>query len=269
MAYWIEGEKNPETIVFVHGFNSSHLTWELILPELTKKYRAVIYDQPGHGDSPAEGKDYSPKKMAARLKALFDALKIEKAHLVGHSMGGRTSVEFAATYPERVLSLSVADMHLLPIPQAKEQLPELFEKFDKVSAGLPNEFSNMEEATKALSVFYSASEIQFIVASLRKKVGGGLRLGSRPEVTNLYLAVGLSEDMTEQLKKIHVPFSFFAGDPSEESTVLKGVGVDHIRLHRPEVPVRIIKGSGHSVQRTALFAQELEEFIRRYSSPHL
>lgn len=100
-------------VVMVHGLAANLAFWRLkIVPYLAAQYRITAYDLRGHGRSamPAEG--YSPSNMAEDLKGVLDAGGIESAHLVGHSFGGAVIMEFAARYPERVLTLTLADATL-------------------------------------------------------------------------------------------------------------------------------------------------------------
>lgn len=263
IAHWVHGKENKETVVLIHGFISSHATWNTLVGELSKKYRVLVYDQPGHGLSPADGEDYSPRQMARRLKHLLDHLNIEKSHVVGHSMGGRTAMKFAALYPEMVTSLVIEDMNFLSDPQLKKQLPEIRAKYPKVREAIPNTFPSQETAVKALSAFYSRQEIYFILASAKLGQDGSVQLGNRPEVTNLYLAEGLALDMTEELESIAAPMAFFAADPQNETAVLKGEGLEHVRSTRPDALVRVFSGSDHTIHDRADYAEALSSFLSR------
>lgn len=100
------GEGHP--IIMLHGTGPGATGWSNFsqnLQDLAKKYRVILMDAVGWGKSdpmpPAEGGLDSPAAVES-LKALLDALGIEKAALVGNSMGGATTLRFCAAYPERV-----------------------------------------------------------------------------------------------------------------------------------------------------------------------
>lgn len=92
-----------EPVVFIHGFSLDHRMWQGQM-EFAKQYRVVRYDVRGHGRSVAEP-PWTAGDQVADLLALLDHLKIQRAHLVGLSMGGGIAVNFALAHPERVKSL--------------------------------------------------------------------------------------------------------------------------------------------------------------------
>ena len=61
LVYHVYGEQNAETIVLLHGLDSSYVTWDSVVERLSKKYRLVVYDLRGHGKSVARGDDYRPR----------------------------------------------------------------------------------------------------------------------------------------------------------------------------------------------------------------
>ena len=113
-----------EDVVMVHGLAANLAFWRLkIVPHLAAQYRITAYDLRGHGRSAMPAKGYSPSNMAEDLKGVLDAGGIEAAHLVGHSFGGAVVMEFAARYPERVLTLTLADatiFSLQPLDQNRD-----------------------------------------------------------------------------------------------------------------------------------------------------
>lgn len=97
------GPKEAPALIMLHGFGSSLHTWEPWAEALGDRYRVVRFDIPGTGLSgPDPTGDYSDARTLAVLRALVDTLSIERATLVGNSMGGRFAWRFAAAYPERV-----------------------------------------------------------------------------------------------------------------------------------------------------------------------
>ena len=96
-------------ILLVHGIGSSADTWQPVFDLLVEHGAAVIaVDLPGHGESSKERGDYSLGAMASTLRDLLDLLGYERVHLVGHSLGGGISLQFAYQFPERVDRLVLA-----------------------------------------------------------------------------------------------------------------------------------------------------------------
>jgi 4,5:9,10-diseco-3-hydroxy-5,9,17-trioxoandrosta-1(10),2-diene-4-oate hydrolase len=112
----------PKTLILLHGFLLSHWAWRHIIPRLAQTYDVIALDLPGYGESdrppPAEFHYDAPAFMDAVVSAM-DALSVEKATFVGHSMGGAISLYTAARRPERVERLVVVD----PLIYAPPNIP--------------------------------------------------------------------------------------------------------------------------------------------------
>lgn len=105
--YEVTGEGTP--VVFSHGLGGNHAIWYQQVPAFARHYRVITWDQRGFGRSTNREKQAGPAAFSRDLKALLDELEIERAHLVGQSMGGWTVMGFATAHPDRVLSVTLAD----------------------------------------------------------------------------------------------------------------------------------------------------------------
>ncbi|WP_430810674.1 MULTISPECIES: alpha/beta fold hydrolase [unclassified Carboxylicivirga] len=102
------GEQGP-TLVILHGLYGASDNWVSIARQLSSDYRIFLVDQRNHGQSPHhDTHDY--ECMTQDLLEFLDNQKIDKAHLVGHSMGGKTAMRFALEHPERIHKLVVLDI---------------------------------------------------------------------------------------------------------------------------------------------------------------
>jgi pimeloyl-ACP methyl ester carboxylesterase len=104
--YTDEGQGTP--VLLVHGFaNCANIKWRRIglIKALATNYRVIALDNRGHGrsDKPHDPKQYGIQ-MVEDLVRLLDHLKIEKAHIIGYSMGGFITLKMVAMHPERILS---------------------------------------------------------------------------------------------------------------------------------------------------------------------
>jgi pimeloyl-ACP methyl ester carboxylesterase len=113
-------------IVFVHEFAGDHRAWEPQVRFFARRYRCVTYDARGYppSDVPADGERYSQDRARDDIRAVLDALKIDKAHVVGLSMGGFATLHFGFTYPQRARSLVVAGCGYGAAPEKRTQFAQ-------------------------------------------------------------------------------------------------------------------------------------------------
>src|ERR1700719_1174565 len=97
-------------IVFVHEFAGDYRAWEPQVRYFSRRYRCITYNARGYppSDVPKEPGRYSQDRARDDIRAVLDALKIDKAHIVGLSMGGFATTHFGFTYPDRARSLVIA-----------------------------------------------------------------------------------------------------------------------------------------------------------------
>ncbi len=109
MRYQLKGERGTP-LILIHGFASSVVTWYRNIDALAREHRVYAIDLKGWGlsDKPSEG-DYSLLAQAHHVHAFMDALGLERAVIVGHSMGGAIAVHAAAEYPERACGVVLID----------------------------------------------------------------------------------------------------------------------------------------------------------------
>ena len=97
------GEGAP--VVFAHGAGGTHMSWWRQIPTFSQEFRCITYAQRGYGFSPDVPQGPGRGAFVEDLRGLLDTLGIERASLIGQSMGGRSVLGFAAAYPERVEAL--------------------------------------------------------------------------------------------------------------------------------------------------------------------
>lgn len=102
---YYESHGSGEPVLLVPGLGGVGSYWSPNIPAFSARHRTIIHDHRGTGQSSASKIKYSVDQMTDDLLRLMDHLKIERAHLVGHSTGGAIGQTMAATRPERVASL--------------------------------------------------------------------------------------------------------------------------------------------------------------------
>ena len=96
-----------ETVVLIHGFGGDLDNWLFNIDALAQTFTVYAFDLPGHGQSVKALGDASAEGFAKTVVAFLDALGIDRAHLVGHSLGGAIAIEVANLARDRVKSLSL------------------------------------------------------------------------------------------------------------------------------------------------------------------
>lgn len=104
--YEIHGEGEP--LVLICGLGADLSSWAMQLAEFSQKYKVIVFDNRGVGRTDAPDAPYSTAMMADDVVGLMDAIGIDKAHILGSSMGGFIAQELALKYPQRVKSLILA-----------------------------------------------------------------------------------------------------------------------------------------------------------------
>jgi len=130
-----------ETIILVHGFGGNKDNWLRFAKFITPQYHVIIPDLPGYGESARlENAHYNIMAQVERLNAFCKRLGISQFHMVGNSMGGNISGNYAAKYPERVktLALFASSGVKSPIQSERERLIE--KGFNPVVVHRPADF---------------------------------------------------------------------------------------------------------------------------------
>ena len=115
-----------DAVVLSHGYGGCHASWYQQVMAFAPRYRVVTWDQRGFGRSTNRHQHAGPATAAADLGALLDQLEIERAHLVGQSMGGWAVMGLALEHPERVASLvfsgSIAGIYTPSIARSYDEV---------------------------------------------------------------------------------------------------------------------------------------------------
>ena len=101
IAYEIQGDGFP--IIFIHGVGSRKHSWNAVINNLKDNYLCVTYDLRGHGDSILPGdNNFIMDDLVNDVEELRSLLKLQKTHLIGHSLGGQIGPAYTLKFPSRV-----------------------------------------------------------------------------------------------------------------------------------------------------------------------
>ncbi len=258
-----KANSTKETLILIHGLNSNLSAWEGVIDQFTSNYRVVIFDQRGHGSTLERGSRYTNATMAGDLKGLMDHLNIKNATIVGHSMGGRTAIKFAALYPNLVRHLIVSDMHVRGEPVDFEAG---LLRADALRA-LPATFANQNDAVVALNQIYGKGNenwSQVVASKMSRNEEGRWSFDIRPAAGELYETFALYEDLSPSLIRVQAPTLFIrAEDGTGGTAVLRSKDVNQILSLRPHTQIIKIDGADHSIHKShpKQFARIVTEFI--------
>ena len=129
LVFESHGQPNACPLVILHGFLASARNWRTVAKRLAEKHQVYVLDMRNHGASPHHEQMNYPA-MAQDVLAFLDALGVPKAHVLGHSMGGKIAMCLALSHPHRIANLLVADIapvsyehDFAPMIRALRQLP--------------------------------------------------------------------------------------------------------------------------------------------------
>ena len=246
----IDGMPGAPWVVFSNSLMTDLSMWDDQAAALGDKFQILRYDQRGHGGTDAPAGKYSFDVLVADVIALFDAIKIERAHFVGISMGGMTAVALAEKHPERLDRVVPCDCGPASTPQSAQQWDERI--------GIARE-KGMEGLVEPTIGRWFPPE--FVADAANKRALDKVREMIRTTPVNGFIgcASALSNyDLRPELANIKLPTQFVCGgkDAALGGTKALHAGVAGSRFVE-------IEGAGHisNVEQPAIFTKALKEFL--------
>ncbi len=221
-----------ENILFIHGFPMSKGIWRSQLQVLQKSYNCFAIDLPGYGDNTKSVNfTHSIDSYADYVHGYLLENDMEKAHIVGMSMGGSIALNLMRRYPEMVKTLSV--IHTSAIPDTNE------EKINRDKT-----IANIENGGLSNFIEYFADRLLSPSASIdiRNKYISDMNEASKEIVIAGYKAIRNRPDEFETLKLIEVPVLVVAGNDDVGSSPKE---MKEMSDEIPNSTFEIIKDCGH------------------------
>jgi len=166
---FVEPWRRPDTAVLIHGNDESSIVWYAWMPRMAQEFRVVRPDLPGFGRAKIPANmDWSMKGLATYIARVMDRAGVQSAHIIGAKTGGAIAMQFAADYPNRTLTLSVASgpasvieqTNPSPIPQhdrlGTHASKEMVDYWNTMFANAPKD--GTDGLRKALSKFDLAQD---------------------------------------------------------------------------------------------------------------
>jgi pimeloyl-ACP methyl ester carboxylesterase len=140
LHYQTLGQGQP--LILLHGLFGASNNWGTVAKHFSQHYQVICVDLRNHGSSPHSASQ-SYANMADDLLELFDALSLERIHLLGHSLGGKVAMQFATHHPDRVEKLIVVDMAMRAYADAHTHLIDAMMAIDLTTLQSRHEVDNI------------------------------------------------------------------------------------------------------------------------------
>jgi len=257
------GKGSP--LIILHGLYGSSDNWVSIGKELATYYKVIMVDQRNHGQSP-HSNDLSYKFLTADLLELLVDLNLGEVILLGHSMGGKTAMQFTMDHPEKVSELIVVDIAPWSYIINNSLLDQHIKEHQKIINGLmsiPIEtITSREEADKILSQYIKSERVrQFLLKNLKREQNGSFVWKfNLPILASSFKQ--LMDGIEPKSKSTHCKTKtlFIKG---ELSNYIPSNREGEIKIIFPESKVVTIGKAGHWVhaERPIEFLAEIKKFL--------
>lgn len=219
------GDPEKPAVVLIHGSCSSSAMWFRDIPVLAEQYHVYSLDIVGDAGNSEENRlDQSADEFADWLKDVFDGLGIEKAIIMGNSLGGWITLQFAARFPERVNKLVL----IAPGGIGPTKLSFVFRTIPYLMSG--------EKGRNAISrMIFGKDNVPEEVLYFTGMIWENFNplTGSLPQLTD------------EQLQKLTMPMLYIAGE--NDAVIDTGKSVRKLNKMVPDAKIRVIENNGHVV----------------------
>jgi len=246
IAYQTSGEGPP--LVCCHAMGWDHTLWDFHRARFSASFRLITFDQRGSGDSDhppfIDGEEclYTVDTFGDDLRAVLDELDIEKAHVIGYSMGAVSALSFATRWPERVDRLILVSSMASRLPEKMIERARIIDEMLK-SSGLKNTYE-----------FYFSGPLfegESNKKEFKEKVGRVIEKATLHGFQGCFRVTIDRPSMVDELKKIQASTLVLVGERDEHYLIEADLLVEEI----PQAKKVVVKNAGH-----ALTAQSPDSF---------
>lgn len=215
-------------LICLHGYALDHTIWLKVANEIQSGVNLILPDLRGHGKSFASDGVYSMRSMAEDILRVLDLLRIDRAFIAGHSMGGYISLALAENHSDRLSGLALVASH--PFADTPEKKKARLEESKKVS----QQKSNEPITDMAQKLSKESDVIDFCISLISTTnyygiIGGLAGMAERPE-------------MVDQMNALKIPMFLIAGTNDQ---LIPIVTIEEMALKIPGLQIEMIKNAGH------------------------
>jgi 2-succinyl-6-hydroxy-2,4-cyclohexadiene-1-carboxylate synthase len=255
--YVLAGDPGRPVLVLLHGFLGSIADWHQLMLWFNESFYCLAIDLPGHGQTRVDGNEscYTVPECAGGIIKLLDDLKIERANLLGYSMGGRLALYLTVSYPDRWLKLII----------------------ESASPGLPagSEKKDRWRDDQKLAIELEQGDIQkFITSWYEQPVFTSLH--HHPQFAEMHknrvhndpfelarslrgMSAGRQESLWNKLSEIPLPILMLAGEYDQK---YKKIGTA-MKQRCPTLELKVVENCGHMIhfENPQLYAHYVRQFL--------
>jgi pimeloyl-ACP methyl ester carboxylesterase len=231
-------------VIFVHEFAGDHRSWESQVRFFGRSHRCVTFAARGYppSDIPTDPKAYSQKIACGDVLSVINALGIEKAHIVGHSMGAYTALHIGLDSPERCLSVAALGCGWGSNPAERDASVRACEEIARMFQSEPIEVAASNYAGAPIRQIFQAKDPRGF-AEFKRMLAEHSGTGSALTMLNLQLKRLTLWDLEKRLRGFTVPLLVIVGDEDlpclDGSLFLKRVA--------PTAGLLILPRAGHTI----------------------
>ncbi|WP_210609259.1 2-succinyl-6-hydroxy-2,4-cyclohexadiene-1-carboxylate synthase [Priestia flexa] len=262
VSYHVEVQGKGMPLLLLHGFTGSSQTWSTFAKSWARYYQVITIDIIGHGktDSPKTVSLYTMEQMMNVIVGLFDQLHIEKAVVLGYSMGARLALALSCHFPERVKALIMESGS----PGLKKEAEKIARQAadEKLAVFIKNQgivkfvdyWENipMFETQKRMSVQDQALVRQERLAQSERGLGNSL----------LGMGTGAQESYWERLNDLLFPVLLITGEQDRKFCEIAKKMSNQLKFCRHKV----VLNAGHAihVEQPRIFGKIVSEFLSQH-----
>jgi len=240
VSYSSQGqEKADYCLLFLHGWRSAKEIWQPVMSKLSiVNCQLLALDLPGFGSSPAPKQPWTVGDYAEVVKGFIEKLELKNVILVGHSFGGRVGIKLAAKYPDLINKLVLVDSAGFAMPSPRKSV--------------------LATAAKIAKPFFKPKFMQGLRKKIYKTMGAEDYVAT-PELQKTFINI-VSEDLTEDIKRIKTPTLIIWGADDEETPVEFGKKMNSLILNSKFL---LLPKAGHFsfLDQTEGFVKSITEFV--------
>ena len=247
-----ERRGSGEPLLLIHGLGYARWGWEPVLPGLAERFDVLLFDNRGIGESDAPPGPYTVAEMAADAVQVLDEAGVERAHVVGTSLGGMVAQELALTHPGRVTRLVLACT--TPGSSVAHPMPQQTVSLLAEAATLEPAVALRRFVENALSPRTVAERPELVERILAHR----LATAQTPAAWAAQAAAGATFDPDERLETLSASTLVVTGT---EDVVVDPQNADILGSLLPDVRLVSFPGTGH-----LFFWEEPDRFVECVTS---